>query len=147
MVGRIFIASDHGGFELKSVLVEWMKEFGFDVVDLGTDSLDSGDNPDYVRKLCKSILNDSSKGILSCGTGIGTAIAANRFRGVRAALCTNEFMARMSREHNDANVLCLGGRVQGDDLAIGILSTWLNTAFSKDERHIRRLGKINDSDT
>ena len=139
---RLAIASDHGGLEMKRRLVDYLEARDYEVLDLGTDSPESVDYPDFAEKLCRAILDGKAdRGILVCGTGIGMSITANKFKGIYAALCTNEFMARMSREHNDSNVLCLGGRVLGDEAAKGIVEVWLNTPFAGG-RHTRRIGKI-----
>jgi ribose 5-phosphate isomerase B len=140
---RIAIASDHGGFELKEELKGALAGGDLEIVDLGTDdATTSVDYPDYADALCEAVLEGrAALGILVCGTGIGVSIAANRRRGIRAALCTDPFMARMAREHNDANVLCLGGRVIGAALALGIAREFLAGAFAGG-RHQRRLAKI-----
>ncbi len=142
MRARLAIASDHGGFELKRLLTEHLRALDYEVLDLGTDGLESVDYPDFAEKLCRAILDGKAeRGILVCGTGIGMSITANKFNGIYAALCTNEFMARMSREHNDSNVLCLGARVLGDEVAKGIVEVWLNTSFAGG-RHTRRTDRI-----
>jgi ribose 5-phosphate isomerase B len=140
---RIAIASDHGGFELKEELKKLLTADGRELVDLGVDSTASSvDYPDYADALCGEILaGRAALGILVCGTGIGMSIAANRHRGIRAALCTDPYMARMAREHNDANVLCLGGRVLSVAAAIDIVRGFLAAAFAGG-RHERRLAKI-----
>jgi len=144
MRARLAIASDHGGLELKRRLVEYLEARDYEVLDLGTDSPESVDYPDFAEKLCRAIFDGKAdRGILICGTGIGMSITANKFKGIYAALCTNEFMARMSREHNDSNVLCLGGRVLGDEAAKGIVEVWLNTPFAGG-RHTRRTDKIKE---
>ncbi len=139
---KLFIASDHGGYKLKSAICKWLLGLGFEVVDLGTDSKEPVDYPEYAKKLCEKVLKEGGRGILVCGTGIGMSIVANRFKGIRASLCSDEFSARMSREHNDANVLCLGGRVIGEELAKSIVNIWLNAKFSGEERHKRRIANI-----
>lgn len=138
----IAIACDHGGFDLKAGLCRFLEASGHTLVDLGTDSLDSVDYPDKAHALAEEITHSRADfGILICGTGIGISIAANRHKGIRAALCTDSFMAKMAREHNDANVLCLGGRVIGPALAEDIVTAFLSGKFQGD-RHIRRLSKI-----
>lgn len=142
--GTIALASDHAGFELKEVLREHLSGRGVAQVDLGTDSTASVDYPDYARKVCQTILSGrADRGILICGTGLGMSMMANRFRGIRAALCHDHFTARSSRRHNDANVLVLGGRLLGTDLAREIVDTWLETAF-EGERHVRRIRKFDE---
>jgi len=140
---RIAIASDHGGFELKEELKKALDDDELELVDLGVGTAaTSVDYPDYAAALCGEVLAGRvTLGILVCGTGIGMSIAANRRRGIRAALCTDPYMARMSREHNDANVLCLGGRVTDAAVALAIAREFLAGAFAGG-RHERRLAKI-----
>jgi ribose 5-phosphate isomerase B len=139
---RIAIASDHGGLALKEELKRSLADQTLDIVDLGAHTADSVDYPDFAHALCEEILSGRAEsGILICGTGIGVSIAANRNKGIRAALCTDPYTAKMSREHNDANVLCLGGRVVGPGLALEIALAFLGSAFSGG-RHARRLAKI-----
>lgn len=136
---KIIIASDHGGLELKNDIKEYLELSGYFVEDLGTNSFDSCDYPVYADKLCQKILNkEFEKGILFCGTGIGMSIAANRNKGIRAACVSDTFSAKMSREHNNSNVLALGARVIGLGLAKDITSTWLKSDFYG-ERHQRRI--------
>lgn len=139
----IAIGCDHGGFALKQELMAYLDKKGYEYKDFGCYSEESVDYPEYAKKVCAAI-NDGScdKGILICGTGIGISIAANRIKGIRAALCTDCFMAEATRLHNDANVLALGGRVVGPGLAVKIMETFLTTEFSNDERHIRRIKMI-----
>ncbi|MDR2105648.1 MAG: ribose 5-phosphate isomerase B [Deferribacteraceae bacterium] len=138
----IAIASDHGGFTLKSLILEELMRLGRTSVDLGVFSSERADYPDQAKLLAEAILSgDSKMGVLICGTGIGMSITANRYKGIRAALCHDEYTARMSRQHNDANVLVLGGRVLGVETALGILNVWLSTGF-EGGRHIERLNKI-----
>jgi ribose 5-phosphate isomerase B len=142
MTIRMAMACDHGGYQLKDELKAKLAERDVSVEDLGTDSGESVDYPDFAHDLCAKILaGEADLGILICGTGIGMSMAANRHRGVRAALCTDPFMARMAREHNDANVLCLGARVIGPSLALEIVHAFLDGRFAGD-RHERRIGKI-----
>ena len=138
----ILIGSDHAGFSLKTFLKEVMEQDGLQVVDVGCAADISCDYPDYARLLCERIQSgEASRGVLICGTGLGMSMAANRFRGIRAALCTSEYQARMSRAHNDANVLIIGGRVTGVEMALAILRTWLETSF-EGGRHQRRIDRI-----
>jgi ribose 5-phosphate isomerase B len=138
----ILIGSDHAGFSLKTFLKEVMEQDGLQVVDVGCAADISCDYPDYAHLLCERIQSgEASRGVLICGTGLGMSMAANRFRGIRAALCTSEYQARMSRAHNDANVLILGGRVTGVEIALSILRTWLETSF-EGGRHQRRIDRI-----
>lgn len=137
----IVIGSDHGGFTLKQALVEALTEWGYQVADLGPDCAVSCDYPVYAAKVVEKVREEGQLGVLICGTGQGMAMTANRFSGIRAALCTNEFHARMGRAHNNANVLCLGERVTGIGVARGILKTFLETDFEGD-RHQRRIDLI-----
>ncbi len=138
----ILIGSDHAGFSLKTFLKEVLEQDGLQVVDVGCAADISCDYPDYARLLCERIQSgEASRGVLICGTGLGMSMAANRFKGIRAALCTSEYQARMSRAHNDANVLIIGGRVTGTELALSILRTWLETSF-EGGRHQRRIDRI-----
>ncbi|MBI5037457.1 MAG: ribose 5-phosphate isomerase B [Candidatus Kerfeldbacteria bacterium] len=141
MLTPIAIAADHGGFELKQALIEALDARGYQTHDFGTKTNDPVDYPDYIRDVCRAV-SKSWHGILICGTGIGMSIAANRFHGIRAALCHDTETARLSRQHNNANVLCLGGRVLTAEQAIEIVTVWLTTEFSGEERHQRRLDKI-----
>ena len=125
----IIIGSDHGGFNLKQEIVAHLKKLGYQVSDLGCYSLDSCDYPVIAKAVAKKVLEENSRGILICGTGIGVSIAANRFNGIRASHCTDTFTARMTRMHNDSNVLCLGERITGQGLALDIVDIWLNTEF------------------
>ena len=140
--GRIAIASDHGGFNIKNILAEYLVKKGHKIDDLGTYSSDSVDYPDFAHTIAERIANGVDKrAILICGTGIGMSITANRYPGVRAALGNDIFSARMSRLHNDSNVLVLGGRIVGPELATEIVSTWLDTEF-EGGRHNLRIEKI-----
>lgn len=139
----IYIGSDQGGFELKQDIRKYLEEHGFDYEDVGTYDTASVDYPDIAVKVASAVqTGEADKGILICGTGIGISIAANKMKGIRAAVCTDCFMAEATRLHNDANILALGGRVIGGGLACKIVDTFLNTPFSGDERHARRIAKI-----
>ncbi len=136
---NIAVGSDHGGFELKQLVEDFLSKAGHSVESVGCFDLNSVDYPDFAAKVCALVgEGHCERGILVCGTGIGMSIAANRHRNIRAALCHETFTARMSREHNNANVLCLGGRVVGPELALEIVRTWVATEFSGG-RHQRRL--------
>lgn len=140
----IAIASDHGGYELKEDLKKFLLERGEDLLDLGTNTDSKVDYPDYGRKVAEKVSRgEVNKGILICGTGIGMSIVANKFPGIRAALVTNEFMARMAKEHNDANILVLGGKVTDRENSRKMVETWLSAKFTG-ERHQRRLEKIKE---
>ncbi|MBS4899528.1 MAG: ribose 5-phosphate isomerase B [Clostridiales bacterium] len=139
----VAIACDHGGFELKKELIKHLEKQGIDIRDFGCDSADSCDYPDYAHLVTDAIKSgEADKGILLCGTGIGMSIAANKVEGIRAALCSDCFSAEATRLHNDTNVLCMGARVIGPELAFKIADIWLGTEFSDEERHNRRIGKI-----
>lgn len=139
---NIVLGSDHGGFALKKEILQFLVSAGHEVNDVGCHSEDSVDYPDFADKVCTEIIEGRSTcGILVCGTGIGMSIAANRYRQIRAALCHEAFSARMSREHNDANVLCLGDRVLGVALALDIVKVWLETEFAGG-RHLRRIAMM-----
>jgi ribose 5-phosphate isomerase B len=141
-VTAIALGADHAGWELKEALKAWLIDEGYQVLDFGTHSTESVDYPDYAAQVAEAVaVAKVEHGVLICGTGIGMAIAANKVPGVRAAACADLFTARMSREHNDANVLALGARLMGRDLAVDILRMWLAAAFA-DGRHRRRLDKI-----
>lgn len=138
----IILAADHGGYLLKQAIADHCRAAGLAVEDLGTDSSASCDYPQYAHAVCQRVLVvPDSLGILVCGTGMGMSMAANRHPGIRAALCANEFYARMAREHNDANVLCLGERVLGPGLALAVVDAFLATPFGGG-RHLRRIQAI-----
>lgn len=140
---KIALGSDHAGLELKSYLLEELRKRGYETIDCGTYTIDSVDYPDYAQKVCTLVNNGEVRfGILVCATGVGISIAANKVKGIRAALCTNELTARMARQHNDANILALGGMVTGKLLALSITDTFLTEDFSRGERHVRRIGKM-----
>ena len=137
------IGSDHGGFELKAAIMKHLDARGEDYKDYGTYSLDSCDYPDLAKKVAAAVSSgECDRGILVCGTGIGVSISANKVPGIRAALCGDCFSATAAREHNDANILALGARVVGEGLALMMTDIFLDTPFSNDERHIRRISKI-----
>ena len=141
---KIIIASDHGGYRLKNDIVNHLKQQGLDIEDFGCYNTESCDYPVYAKIIADGVLNDEDKntvGILVCGTGIGMSIAANRFKGIRASHCTDTFSARMTRMHNNSNILCLGERITGTGLALDIVDTWLNTEFEAG-RHQKRIDMI-----
>lgn len=141
----IGIGCDHGGYELKQEIIKYLQANGYAYTDFGCDSTAAVDYPVYGKKVAHAVAEGTcEKGILICGTGIGISITANKVKGVRAALCTDCFCAEATRQHNDANVLCLGGRVVGAGLAVKIVDTFLNTPFSGDERHVKRISQIED---
>ena len=138
---EIIIGSDHGGFKLKCEVIEHLKKLGYQVSDLGCYNSESCDYPVIAKAVAKEVLDKQSKGILICGTGIGVSITANRFEGIRASHCTDTFTARMTRMHNDSNILCLGERITGVGLALDIVDIWLNTDF-EGGRHQKRIDMI-----
>lgn len=141
---KIVLAADHGGFDLKEIVKKELSQRGHEVVDVGCFSTDSVDYPDYVEKGVERVVSgECPRGILICGTGIGMAIAANRHRSIRAANCADIYTAKMSREHNNANMLCLGARVLGTAVALEIVRVWLETEFSGG-RHALRIAKFSE---
>lgn len=141
---RIAIGSDHGGFEYKASIIKALQVKGYDVVDMGTYSPESCDYPIIAKKVARAVAKgDFEKGILVCGTGIGMSMAANKVKGIRAAVCGDTFSARATRAHNNANILCLGQRVVGEGLALDIVDIWLTTKF-EGGRHERRVNMIEE---
>ncbi|MAQ18635.1 MAG: ribose 5-phosphate isomerase B [Sandaracinus sp.] len=139
---KVFLGADHAGFALKEVLEQALEELGHEAVDLGTHDTERVDYPDYGHRVAEAVLaHEGSLGVLVCGSGIGISIAANRHPGVRAALCHDGYSARMSRAHNDANVLCMGARVVGEGLARDVLESFLGGSF-EGGRHADRVAKI-----
>ena len=142
----IAIASDHGGFSLKVDIVSFLKELGYEVNDMGPKNQNSVDYPDYGIRIAQAVTqNTDSRGIVICGTGIGMSIVVNRFPGIRGTLCSDLYTAKLCREHNDSNILIMGGRVVGHGLAREIVKVWLSTPFDGG-RHQKRLDKINQFD-
>ena len=143
---KIALASDHGGFDLKESVIAHLLNTGWEVDDLGPHTGDSVDYPDYGIKLAEAVAEKKvERGIVICGTGIGMSIVVNRYPGIRGTLCSDVFTAKLCREHNDSNILIMGGRLIGKGLAAEIVNTWLNTPF-EGGRHQRRLDKINQID-
>ena len=143
---KIVLGCDHGGFGLKAKIVDHLNSRGYEVVDVGTYSTDSCNYPDYAHKVCEVIQSgECALGILICGTGIGMSMAANKHKGIRAAVCENTFSARMTRMHNDANVLCLGERVVGPGLACDLVDAFLDAEFAG-ERHVARVNILKELD-
>jgi len=143
---KIYLGTDHAGFEIKEELKKYLQSLGYEVEDCGAHSLDPQDDYlDFIYPVAKKVSeNKDSKGIVLGGSGQGECMVANKVKGVRAAIGYNEYGAEMSREHNDANVLCIGGRVLNAEKAKEIVRLWLGTAFSGDERHVRRIKKIEE---
>ena len=140
-MSKIVIASDHGGYRLKNEIITHLREQGYVIEDLGCNSEESCDYPLFAKKVVNSVLENDSKGILVCGTGIGMSITANRYKGIRASHCTDTFTARMTRMHNNSNILCLGQRITGTGLALDIVDIWLKTEY-EGGRHQKRLDMI-----
>lgn len=141
----VAIGCDHGGYELKLEIIKYLEDNKIPFKDYGCYSEASVDYPEYAKKVAHAVVDkECEKGILICGTGIGISIAANKVKGIRAALCSDCFSAQATREHNDANILALGGRVVGPGLAVKIVDTFLHTEFSGDERHQRRIDLIEE---
>lgn len=139
----IAIGSDHGGFELKKEVVAYLEEQGIAYKDFGCYDDNACDYPEYAKKVAHAVVaGECEKGILLCGTGIGISIAANKINGIRAALCHDVFSAQATREHNDANILAMGGRVIGAGHALKVVDTFLHTEFSNAERHVNRIRQI-----
>ena len=146
VIMKIMIGNDHGGYRLKLAVVEYLDSQGVEVEDIGTDSEEIVRYPYYAAKVAQAVgTGEVDRGILICSTGIGMSIAANRFRGVRASLCTSTYMGKMTRAHNDSNLLCLGGKILGEFEALDILEAWINTPY-EGGRHDISLGLIKDMD-
>lgn len=139
---KIYIGSDHAGFKLKSAILEKLKSEGHEVVDLGTNSLDSCHYPEFASLVAKEVSQGNGQGILFCGSGIGVSMVANRYQNVRAALCRTTTEAELSRKHNDANIICLGERLTEQSLAFDIVETWMKTDF-EGGRHQGRVDLFN----
>ena len=142
---KIVIASDHAGFDYKTILFKEIQEHGLDITDMGTRNPELPDDyPDYAVIIANSIINkQADRGILICGSGVGVSVAANKFKGIRAGVCHDTYSAHQCVEHDNANVLCIGERVVGIELAREIVFAFLHATFSNEERHVRRLEKIN----
>jgi ribose 5-phosphate isomerase B len=140
---NLAVACDHGGYPLKARVIEELRKMGHPVADLGTDSTQAVDYPDYARAVAQAVLEGrAERAVLICGSGAGASVAANKFRGIRAATCHDSFSARQCVEDDDVNVLCLGARVIGSELAADLVRDYVNARFSGAERHRRRLGEI-----
>ncbi|WEK17462.1 MAG: ribose 5-phosphate isomerase B [Candidatus Pedobacter colombiensis] len=140
---KVVIGSDHAGFNYKSILIVVLKEKGYEVIDLGTNSVLPTDYPDHAADVAQAVLDKrGERGILICGSAVGVSIAANKFKGIRAGVCHDTYSAHQSVEHDDVNILCMGERVIGIELAKDIVFAFLNATFSGEERHVKRLAKI-----
>ena len=140
---KIILGADHGGFELKNDIAKWLETQGYQIQDIGTFSSESVDYPDFSLKVAQEVTNGIfERGVLGCGSGVGVAIAANKVNGIRAVQCHDTVIARLSREHNDTNIITMGGRFIAKELAYEIMTIWLNTEFAGG-RHYKRIDKIN----
>lgn len=140
---KIAVACDHGAYEYKEMIKEMLLSQGHEVVDFGTDSTASMDYPDTALPCAKAVARgECERGIVMCGTGIGVSITANKVKGIRCALCSDPLSARLTREHNDSNMLAFGQRIIGSEMAKEIVNVWLGTPFSNGERHIQRIRKV-----
>ncbi|MEC6748974.1 ribose 5-phosphate isomerase B [Marinilactibacillus sp. XAAS-LB27] len=141
---KIAIGSDHVGFELKPAILEYLTELGYTIEDFGAYSGDRVDYPDYSKKVAEAVLSEEfDRGILICGTGVGISIAANKFKGIRAVVCSEPYSAKLSKEHNNTNILAFGSRVVGPELAKMIVKEWLDSKY-EGGRHSKRVEKIRD---
>ena len=140
-ISTIYCGSDHAGLSLKNLCIQHLKNHGWVCTDLGTETTASCDYPAFAAKVSQEVQEHGQLGLLVCGTGLGMSMTANRFSNIRAALCTNEYMARMARKHNNANILCLGSRVIGDDVALAIVDAFVRTNFDHG-RHQNRIDLI-----
>ncbi len=145
MQKKIIIGSDHGGFNLKQKIIEHLKSNGYEIDNVGCFSEESCDYPVIAKQVCEKVTSGDKLGILVCGTGLGMSIYANKVKGIRASHCTDTFSARLTRQHNDSNILCLGERITGSGLALDIVDEWLNASF-EGGRHQRRVDMINELD-
>lgn len=145
---KIVLASDHGGFELKNKLFKWLKEHKFEVLDLGNTVFDPKDDyPDYAAAAAEYISEGKAdRGIILCGSGVGACITANKFKNVRASVCHDTYSAHQGVEHDNMNVICIGARIVGENLAVDILNSFVNAKFQTEERFLRRLEKLNKFD-
>lgn len=145
---QVAVAADHAGFELKQRVLEWLKANGYAALDLGTDSTQPVDYPDFAEKLARAVLEGrAERGVLICGSGVGASVAANKFPGIRSGLCHDSYSAHQGVEHDKMNILSLGARVIGPELALELVRAFLAAQFSGAERHVRRLDKIKAIET
>ena len=144
MIQVVALAADHGGFPLKTQLVSWLQAEGYDVLDLGAHSLDPGDDyPDFAEGIAQAVVSGrAERGVLICGSGVGASVAANKVPGIRACVCHDIYSAHQGVEHDDLNVVCLGARIIGIELAKELVAGFLNARFTGEERHRRRLEKV-----
>ena len=144
MIRVVAVGADHGGFPLKTELVPWLKAQGYDVLDLGAHCLDPTDDyPDFAEGVAKAVvLGQAEVGVLICGSGVGASVAANKVLGIRASVCHDTYSARQGVEHDDLNVVCVGARIVGIELAKEVVTAFLSARFTEEERHRRRLSKV-----
>ena len=143
MTMRIAIANDHAGYPIKDEIINTLQELGHEIIDVGSFNQEPVDYPDFAEKAAKIILKgQADRGIIICGSGVGVCIAANKIKGIYAGVCHDTYSAHQGVEHDNMNVLCLGARIIGVELAKDIVKAFINAKFSKDERHLRRVGKI-----
>ncbi|MBI4837404.1 MAG: RpiB/LacA/LacB family sugar-phosphate isomerase [Candidatus Portnoybacteria bacterium] len=141
----LYIASDHAGYQLKEDVKRYLQSLNYSFEDLGAKEFNPNDDyPDFAFAVARKVVDEGGEGILLCGTGQGVCLAANKIKGIRAVSAYDEFMARQAKEHLDSNILCLGGRILDAEMAKRIVKVWLDTGFSGEERHERRLGKIEE---
>ena len=140
----VALGADHGGFPLKTELIPWLKEQGYDVLDVGAHSLDAADDyPDFAERVGKAVVAGQAEiGVLICGSGVGASVAANKVLGIRASVCHDTYSARQGVEHDDLNVVCVGARIVGIELAKEVVTAFLSARFTEEERHRRRLSKV-----
>lgn len=144
---KVAVGADHAAFERKEELIETLREWGHEVIDCGAYSLEAVDYPDVAVCVCEKVMSgQAERGVLICGTGVGMSMSANKIPGIRCSLCSEEYSARLTRQHNDANVLALGARTLGSELSKSILGVWLETLFDASDKTLRRVGKINALD-
>jgi ribose 5-phosphate isomerase B len=139
---KLVIGSDHAGYQLKVAIAEFLKSLGHDVLDVGAFNEKPSDYPDFAEKVGKAVLEGRERGILICGSGVGVSVAANKIPGIRAGMCHDTYSAHQGVEHDDINVLVLGSRVVGVELAKDLVKAFLGAKFTNEERHLRRLGKV-----
>ena len=140
---QVTIGADHAGFELKTVVAALLEELGHDVVDMGAHTYDAGDDyPDFAGAVARRVAEAAGRGVIVCGSGVGASVAANKVRGVRASVCHDTYSARQGVEHDDMNVLCIGSRIIGEELAREVVTAFMEAEFSGEARHRRRLDKV-----
>lgn len=140
---KVALGCDHAGFELKKQVEEHLEKSGYEIIDVGTDSTESVDYPDFASKVAMQVADgEAERGVIVCGSGVGACITANKIKGVRASVCHDEYSASQGVEHDDMNVICIGGRIINQDEAKNLVEKFLSAKFTKEERHLRRLNKV-----